>query len=381
MRRFTLIVLAGFLVVVSSVTAFRAFARSAITRAEAVALLVDSQPNLRSRVQWYIGHMPPMPLYLDANPQAWYGPYLETAFEAGIINGNADRSFRPKSNITMAEAALLLTNLRSRGGQTSVVLAAPGSAWTTAALVQASSLGISLPNRRTANEAISLEELYAMMRSAGVGSPETIALSINPAEGYLPKPKPIVAIQPITQTQQPRPVVQQTRPVQQTTTQPVQRIQSITQPKTTTTANVTPVQSDAFSINMPTLGIKDLAISHPDDLSAQGLLVPLKYGVGHLFSYPGGGGKILIYGHSSGYPWDLSPFTKIFRRINELNLGDKVYINYDGDQYAYQVTLKEAVPANDTSRYQGGDSEELILFTCWPPDSISQRYLVHAKPI
>jgi len=133
---------------------------------------------------------------------------------------------------------------------------------------------------------------------------------------------------------------------------------------------------------MPTLGINSLNVLHPSDpFTSAGLLAPLKYGVGHLFSYPGTNGKILIYGHSSSYPWDVSSFTKIFRQINKLAVGDKVYVDYDGKKITYEVSFKETVPAKDLSAYKNGGSEELILYTCWPPDSISQRYLVHARPV
>jgi sortase A len=111
-------------------------------------------------------------------------------------------------------------------------------------------------------------------------------------------------------------------------------------------------------------------------------LAPLQTGVGHLFAYPGQGSKIMIYGHSSGYPWDLSKFTKIFRTINKLAVGDKVYVTYDKHLYVYQVISKRAVSNKDTSAFEpDNNGEELILYTCWPPDSISQRYLVHAVPI
>ncbi len=140
--------------------------------------------------------------------------------------------------------------------------------------------------------------------------------------------------------------------------------------------------SRTFSISLPSLGINSLVVTHPSDpFSSKGLLAPLKNGVGHLFSYPGSNGKILVYGHSSSYPWDVSAYTKIFRQINKLNVGDKVYITFEGNKYTYQVTSKQAVPAKDMSAYKNGGTEELILYTCWPPDSISQRYLVHAKPI
>src|SRR5690606_16519551 len=86
-----------------------------------------------------------------------------------------------------------------------------------------------------------------------------------------------------------------------------------------------------FTISIPKAGIENLTVTHPDGpLSSDGILAPLQNGVGHLFSYPGGGGKIMVYGHSSGYPWDVSEYTKIFRKINELNPGDKIYIDYAG---------------------------------------------------
>ena len=90
----------------------------------------------------------------------------------------------------------------------------------------------------------------------------------------------------------------------------------------------------------------------------------------------------MIYGHSSGYPWDLSQFTKIFRQINKLQQGDRVYVTYAGTIYTYEVTYHETVDAGDTAPFNdNGSGEELILYTCWPPDSISQRYLVHALPV
>jgi LPXTG-site transpeptidase (sortase) family protein len=139
-----------------------------------------------------------------------------------------------------------------------------------------------------------------------------------------------------------------------------------------------------FSISMPSIGVTDLTITHPQDaVSKDGVLSVLKQGVGHLFSYPGGGGKMMVYGHSSGYPWDVSEYTKIFRRINELSPGDKVYVTYAGKLHVYKVTHEQTIIAKDANKafQDEGVGEELILFTCWPPDSIAQRYLVHAVPV
>ncbi len=141
--------------------------------------------------------------------------------------------------------------------------------------------------------------------------------------------------------------------------------------------------SQPYALAVPSLAIKDLVITHPKDTATQdGVLAPLKVGVGNLFSYPGGGGKVMIYGHSSGYPWDLSPYTKIFRTVNKLNIGDRVYVTYNDKLYIYQVSAKKTIPAKDRSEFTpDGNGEKLILYTCWPPDSISKRYLVFATPV
>jgi LPXTG-site transpeptidase (sortase) family protein len=380
MRRLSVLLVFGLVLGLGSVGVLKAASRTGLTRAETVALLVDSQPQLRNRLQWYIKNMPPLPLYLDANPKAWYGPYLETAFEAGIITGNSDRMFRPKSNITAEEAAVLLTRYRNGGRESdNVVLYAPNSnhSWVDSALADAASSGIQVPYPVRPGQAINPDDLFAMMRSAGIHNPDQIALSINPSEGYLPKPVQIAQVRPVQVAQaQPRPA---------TTTASVTRIQPISAPVRTAPAPVAQPRAattNAFTISMPSIGINSLNVSHPSDpFTSKGLLAPLQSGVGHLFTYPGHAGKILIYGHSSSYPWDTSSFTKIFRQINKLSVGDKVYLTYEGDQFTYEVTFKQAVPAGDMSAYQSAGEEELILYTCWPPDSISQRYLVHAKPI
>jgi LPXTG-site transpeptidase (sortase) family protein len=154
------------------------------------------------------------------------------------------------------------------------------------------------------------------------------------------------------------------------------------QPVVVATGSAPYASEKYFAITMPTLGISDLAITHPEDpFSDEGILEPLQFGVGHLFSYPGAGGKMLIYGHSSGYPWDVSQFTKIFRQINRLAVGDLLYVTYAGTLYTYEVSYKETVDASNTDPFNdSGTGEELILYTCWPPDSISERYLVHAFP-
>lgn len=354
----------------------------AISRAGAVALLVESNSGLKERLKFHIRASHPMPLFDDVAYDQWYAPYIETAFEAGIITGNDRRMFRPGANVTEEEAIAMSARYHAMSNKDMVgQIQSVDQNWFNNLVMASAANGITLPFPIRLGQPIKRSDLYAMMSSMNISNPSQIAVTYRPAVIVQPE-EPVVAAAPTT----PRPTT--TTPVNRpTTTTPVVRpttpTPAVTTPRPTTVAQNTPTASaKKFAISMPTLGVNDLTITHPSDpFTKEGLHAPLQYGVGHLFSYPGKPGKMLIYGHSSSYAWDVSNYTKIFRQINKLNVGDAINITYNGKVYSYQVTYKQTVPAGDMSVYQGGGSEELILYTCWPPDSIKERYLVHAKPV
>lgn len=360
MPRYTLVTLALFLSAIP-ITGFAApvdRTTPKITRAEAVALLVSAQPHLRPRVAWLSKHMLPLSLFQDVPKDHWASPYLEVAFEEGLIRGNRARRFRPSDPLRTEEAVLLVTRVKNgTGGGTVLYLPGTEDRWFSAPLQAALSEGIPLRLPVRIGQPIERRDFYAMLPVLGIAAPETVAFVEPP-----PPPAP-----------------------QQGATQPrriaLQPLNSPRRPGQAGADSVVQRGSD-FRISLPTLGINDLRVIHPlDPFTHNGLLAPLKDGVGHLFSYPGTSGKILIYGHSSGYPWDVSQYTKIFRQINRLNPGDRVFVAYNGTTHVYEVTFKETVPAKDMNAYRNGGDEELILYTCWPPDSIKERYLVHARPV
>ena len=84
-----------------------------LSRSEAVKILVELHPRYRQRALWFSSHMPSIPLFWDVDQSAWYGPYVETAFEAGLITGYPDRSLRPGSVLSAEEGITML--LRSYG--------------------------------------------------------------------------------------------------------------------------------------------------------------------------------------------------------------------------------------------------------------------------
>jgi len=88
----------------------------------------------------------------------------------------------------------------------------------------------------------------------------------------------------------------------------------------------------------------------------------------------------MVYGHSSGYSWDVSEFTKIFRQVNRLKKGDRVYVTFNGNLYEYSVTGQQTIASTDAKPFTG-EGEELILYTCWPPNSIKKRLIVRAVPV
>ncbi|MBI4129444.1 hypothetical protein HY464_02010, partial [Candidatus Peregrinibacteria bacterium] len=227
-----------------------------ITHAEAVYHLIESDTRLRERVVWYHSHMPPLPLFYDVPQGDPLAPYLEVAFEEGIIAGNRERLFHSGEALRIEEAQSMIRKLR-RGGESEqggdvIFFVQPISRENFLALLQGSS---PLPSPAIRPRAHG--------REAGRGD---LSLPTIPTILTLPTYPP-----------------------------------------------------DLFAITLPTLGIDRLTVSHPKDPTTHaGILEPLKNGVGHLFGFPGGGGKVMIYGHSSGYPWDVSAYTRIFRTVNRL---------------------------------------------------------------
>ena len=340
-----------------------------LNRAEAVKVLMITQNKYAERVVWYQKNTPPLPLFSDISQDQWFVPFVETAFEKEIVKGYPDGSLKPGQALSIEEAVVLLMRAfeetgRSDNAELSMAIQNKQGQWYTSAINAAIKRNAVLQEQQILRlgQAISRGQFFEMVYRMMVIR-ETGVVAFN--DGRLP-------VQVVSAPSQPTIHVPQS---------PV--VQVINQPQPSVINNHQYGSEKFFSITMPSLGITDLTVTHPiDPFSSQGVLESLKSGVGHLFSYPGAGGKIMIYGHSSGYPWDVSQYTKIFRKVNQLRAGDKIYVTYEGQLRTYEVTYEETIDAKDTSPFNdNGSGEELILYTCWPPDSIAQRYLVHAKPI
>jgi LPXTG-site transpeptidase (sortase) family protein len=341
-----------------------------LNRAEALKVILQADPTMAAKVRYFERHLPSLPLFKDLDQRQWYAPYIEAAFAEGIVTGYPDRTFRPSATMSTEEALALMLRVSSRR---SVTLAA----------APLNGQGSDVWYSRYVQEAYT-KNLFSAEEDLYIGEPitrgqffdllyrnetliDTGKKKVAGTQGRMPTVRQ-VAVAPVIPAR-PRPTTYVPQPARPSVPQaPV--------PSAPAANN-----STYFAVSMPSIGISDLKIFSPKDpFTSKGLLEPLANGVGHLFSVPGAGGKTVIYGHSSSYSWDVSKYTKIFRGINKLNVGDKVYVNYHGTVYTYEVTKKRTIPAADTTFAQG-QGEELILYTCWPPDSIKERYLVHAKRV
>lgn len=344
-----------------------------INRVEVLKVLIALQDKYQDRLQWYQRNVPPIPLFSDVDQTEWYVPYLETAFEHKMITGYPNGTFKPGNHITVEEAYAML--VRSFGitqnqalKQSHYIQNAPGHWYT--------------PIINTAierNLVSARERLYlgsAITRGQFFDALYRLDYSLANGQNSFIDPNPVVV-------QNPNPVPPRAGGTSSTASVPsYNQGGGGTATPTTNSGDLQYLSSKPFAITIPSVGIYDLAIVRPANYDPDGLLEPLSRGVGHLFSFPGGDGKIMVYGHSSSYPWDTSEYTKIFRKINEANAGDKIYVTYNNQLYVYKVTFEQTIQASDTSPFNDdGTGEELILYTCWPPDSIQQRYLVHATPV
>ncbi len=350
-----------------------------LTRAEAVKLLVAARPQWQARVRFFTQNPSPIALFRDVPQTHWVTPYLETAFTHGLITGYADGTFLPDMLLTNEEAIVLLARAYGDTAEGSEALDSPYLAnvpgtWYTSSFNVAIAKNLVLPQRQIVPGYVItrgqfIDMVYRRYELARTG--KSVFLEENQPLKQLPLPAAKAVLPPSDKSPVPSANVQ------------VSNTQYVMTNTSAQIPNPNPNPNPSFSLTIPALGLTQLPVLHPSDpFTDAGLTSVLKNGIGHLFSYPGAGGKIMLYGHSSAYPWDLSEYARVFRTIHKLQTGDTIELTYQGKVHKYQVTGKETVDASDTTPFKdNGSGEELLLYTCWPLDSIQQRYIVRARPV
>jgi len=139
-----------------------------------------------------------------------------------------------------------------------------------------------------------------------------------------------------------------------------------------------------FSIVIPKIGANAPVISHVNAADKDEYLKALKLGVAHAqgTAFPGEGGHIFLFAHSTDYIWNVGTYNAVFYLLYKLEIGDEVNIFYNGQRFIYQVTGKQIIDPSEVQYLtRKTDSEFLTLQTCWPPGTTAKRQLIFAKRV
>lgn len=106
------------------------------------------------------------------------------------------------------------------------------------------------------------------------------------------------------------------------------------------------------------------------------------FGIPGADSKPGQVGNTVLSGHSSNDIIDQGDYKFIFARLDHLDNGDTIYVNYQGKRYTYTVTKKEVVKPTEVSKLvYSTDKPILTLITCTPLGTSLNRLLITAEQV
>jgi LPXTG-site transpeptidase (sortase) family protein len=94
---------------------------------------------------------------------------------------------------------------------------------------------------------------------------------------------------------------------------------------------------------------------------------------------PGRLGNTFISAHSTGEPWK-GKYRFAFLRINEIEPGNIIHLDYEGTRYTYKVTHTNIVKPDPNFRVESGRPvPTMALMACWPLWSTDKRMIKHAE--
>ncbi len=98
----------------------------------------------------------------------------------------------------------------------------------------------------------------------------------------------------------------------------------------------------------------------------------LRFSVGHFpgTGLPGEKGNFALAGHRTFVSGQF------FRRLDELEVGDRMEVEYGGKAYVYRVTQSLVVNPRDTWVLDPSPEATITLVTCTPPHSTAYRLII-----
>jgi len=144
--------------------------------------------------------------------------------------------------------------------------------------------------------------------------------------------------------------------------------------------------SNPMYLTISSIGIEDIKVTpNVDSYNEDVYNSYLKEGLAHFKGtpLPGAGGNSFIYGHSAVSSFFSShknlPET-IFSRLSDIDVGEEVLVEKDGEILKYIVRSKKIVSPEDFSILASQNGKEtLTMMTCWPLGIGTKRLIVVAE--
>lgn len=142
-----------------------------------------------------------------------------------------------------------------------------------------------------------------------------------------------------------------------------------------------PELENQFQLQIPKIGVDAPIIANVDPSKPESYDEALLQGVAHASTsfLPDQNGTVYLFSHSTNYDWFVKDLNAVFYLLKNLTTGDEVAIQYKGKTYTYIIRETKIVSARDISYLIPTlGTKNLILETCWPPGSTTERLIVTA---
>lgn len=139
-----------------------------------------------------------------------------------------------------------------------------------------------------------------------------------------------------------------------------------------------------FSIIVEKIGADASIVANVDASDKSIYEAALKRGVAHALgtSLPGQPGVSYLFAHSTDTIFNVPRYNAIFYLLQDMALGDRIVLFFNGRRYDYKVVETKITEASDVSYFTLKTNEQiLVLQTCYPPGTTWKRFLVIAKPV
>jgi len=139
-----------------------------------------------------------------------------------------------------------------------------------------------------------------------------------------------------------------------------------------------------FSVVIPKIGANARVITGVDTANESVYAEALKKGIAQALgtAFPGEGGHIFLFAHSTDYWWNVSSYNAVFYLLGKLVKGDDINIFYKGERYMYRVVDTRVVDPSEIEYItRKTNTEFLTLQTCWPLGTTFKRLLVFATRV